>query len=82
MVNSNNSETIIHTKSWELLPWYVNGTLHDSEWQLVDDHIRGCKLCEVEVRRCAVIAAAVRIGDTERWTPSAERIKRILARLS
>ena len=36
-----------HEKAFELLPWYVNGTLSDAEHREVERHMRNCLPCRV-----------------------------------
>jgi len=38
-----------HATADALLPWYVNGTLHDEELSFVEEHVRGCVPCQREV---------------------------------
>ena len=49
-----------HQKVWEILPWYVNGTLEGDEHEFVARHILRCQSCADEVVRCQSIATAVR----------------------
>ena len=34
-----------------LLPWYANGTLADDERQYVEDHVRACLTCHLELKK-------------------------------
>ena len=70
-----------HQAIWELLPWYVNDTLGESERNRVAQHIAECKTCEEEILRYRTIAAAVRTNDSAAWSPSPERVSRIMARV-
>jgi anti-sigma factor RsiW len=42
----------IHRRVWELLPWYVNGTLAEREREQVELHLAGCAGCQAEERAC------------------------------
>jgi hypothetical protein len=48
-----------HQIAWELLPWFVSGTLDDSERNLVDEHLKTCLVCRRELGALAALADAV-----------------------
>jgi anti-sigma factor RsiW len=70
-----------HRQAWELLPWYVNGTLSGQDLDLVTGHLSGCAACAEEVARCRDLAVAVGAMSTVQTAPSAERLARLLARI-
>ncbi|HSL83736.1 MAG TPA: zf-HC2 domain-containing protein [Thermoanaerobaculia bacterium] len=39
-----------HEEVWDLLPWYVNGTLDEGETLTVEEHLEACGICREEVR--------------------------------
>lgn len=39
-----------HEEVWDLLPWYVNGTLDERETLTVEEHVGACGICREEVR--------------------------------
>jgi hypothetical protein len=39
-----------HEEVWDLLPWFVNGTLDDGEVPAVEEHLEACGICREEVR--------------------------------
>lgn len=39
-----------HEEAWDLLPWYVNGTLEEDEFRGVEEHVEHCGICREEVR--------------------------------
>lgn len=47
--NENGGAYAEHQKAWELLPWYVNGTLEPEEWVSVSRHLASCTACVREV---------------------------------
>lgn len=51
---------------WEILPWYVNGTLDASETRRVEAYIETCPLCAAEVREQRRLAEELaQIGPAE-----------------
>ena len=70
-----------HQKVWEILPWYVNGTLEGHEHEFVARHILRCQSCADEIVRCQSIAAAVRSSEEPARTPSPEHFARLMERI-
>ena len=70
-----------HQKVWEILPWYVNGTLEGDEHEFVARHILRCQSCADEVARCQSIATAVRSAEAAASTPSPEHFARLMERI-
>jgi hypothetical protein len=70
-----------HQKVWEILPWYVNGTLAGHEHELVARHILRCQSCADEVARCQSIATAVRSAEEAARTPSPEHLAHLMERI-
>ena len=70
-----------HQKVWEILPWYVNGTLEGHEHEFVARHIQRCPTCADEVVRCQSIATAVRNAEEAVRTPSPEHFARLMERI-
>jgi anti-sigma factor RsiW len=71
----------VHREVWELLPWYVNGTLDGQESQRVARHLSTCSACQTELTRCHDLAAAVHAAEEVAWAPSREHLSRVLARI-
>ena len=71
----------LHQEIWELLPWYVNGTLDVQEFQRVEVHLGLCALCQAELVRCRTLATAVQTADEVAWEPSPAHLARLLARI-
>lgn len=69
-----------HQEAWELLPWYVNGTLVSDELRAVEEHLERCPLCRGEVAAGEDLALAVRRA-AEPPQPAGDRFGRLLARL-
>jgi hypothetical protein len=78
---SDQSDGNQHQKVWEILPWYVNGTLEGHEHELVARHILRCQSCADEVARCQSIAAAVRSAEEAARTPSPEHLAHLMERI-
>jgi hypothetical protein len=78
---SDQSDGNQHQKVWEILPWYVNGTLESHEHELVARHILKCQSCADEVARCQSIATAVRSAEEAARTPSPEHLAHLMERI-
>ena len=78
---SDQSDGNHHQKVWEILPWYVNGTLEGHEHDFVARHILRCQSCADEVVRCQSIATAVRSSEEAARTPSPENLARLMERI-
>jgi hypothetical protein len=70
-----------HQRVWELLPWYVNGTLAMSEREQVESHLAACPRCQEETRVCRRTAdEIVRAGEVAP-SPHPVQFQRMLARI-
>jgi hypothetical protein len=78
---SDQSDGNHHQKVWEILPWYVNGTLEGHEHEFVARHILRCQSCADEVVRCQSIATAVRSAEEAMRMPSPEQLARLMERI-
>ena len=72
---------VVHQEIWELLPWYVNGTLNIQEFQRVEAHLALCADCQGELARCRSLATVVRTADDVAWEPSPAHLARLMARI-
>ncbi len=70
-----------HTRVWELLPWYVNGTLSASESETVQAHLADCPQCQREVARCARLATTVKSSGQDVWAPTPKHLSAVWARI-
>ncbi len=68
-----------HPHIEELLPWYLNGTLGDSERRTVADHLRDCTECVRELDALKHVQAAVCEAAEEAREPSPFLLTRALA---
>ena len=68
-----------HQEVWELLPWYVNGTLEDRERQRVDRHLRTCVYCQKEVERCDQIAGIIQGSDEPPVSSASQQFAKLMA---
>lgn len=71
----------LHQRIWELLPWYANGTLGETEKRTVEEHAAQCERCREEVQACRQLGEAVRLTAAEAPTPHPARLSRLTARL-
>src|SRR5436305_4868520 len=70
-----------HQRVWELLPWYVNGTVSSQDRERVEAHMAGCRRCQDEVEACRRTAAAIKgLGDVAP-SPHPVQLQRVLARI-
>lgn len=60
-----------HDDIWELIPWYVNGSMTPEDMALVKRHIDGCAECTVELSRQRTVAA--RMSTDETYAHNTER---------
>ena len=70
-----------HEQARELLPWFANGTLDESERKGVADHLTTCGACQSEIESLDRVGRAVReplAGED----PEAGNLDEILARIA
>lgn len=70
----------LHQRIWELLPWYANGTLGETERRAVEEHAERCERCREEAQACRQLGDAVRTA-VEAPTPHPARLSRLMSRL-
>ena len=73
------SETDLHHRVAELVPWYVNGTLEGRDRDAVTAHLPSCPACREEVARCQTLAAAVQMAVDSAGAPGPGGLERVLA---
>lgn len=79
--STNTSGGTSHQDILELLPWFVNGTLSDTEAARVAAHVRDCADCAHELAQCRVMAEGVKeISDNtiNTWQPSATHFANLM----
>lgn len=54
---------IVHEEMKELLPWFVNGTLNESEQSLVHRHLDDCEECREDVQQLIELSGAFSAPD-------------------
>jgi anti-sigma factor RsiW len=54
------SQSITHSRAFELLPWLVNGSLGAGERDIVEQHVRSCLACHRELKEQQRLRAALR----------------------
>jgi anti-sigma factor RsiW len=79
--SNDQSDARRHEEVWEILPWYVNGTLDDHEHDIVARHILTCQTCVDEVARCQSMAGAIRRAEGALPTPSPANLARLMERI-
>ncbi|PYQ59527.1 MAG: hypothetical protein DMF53_18620 [Acidobacteria bacterium] len=71
----------VHQRVWELLPWYVNGSLAERERERVETHLAACLRCQEEERICRRTAGEVAKGGEVAPAPHPVQLQRMLARI-
>jgi anti-sigma factor RsiW len=62
-----------------LLPWYVNGTLSESDRQQLDRHLATCPACRAELEELARLKSDLRTFYASQPGPSSHAAQRVLA---
>jgi Putative zinc-finger len=63
------SQSITHSRAFELLPWLVNGSLGAEERELVEQHVRSCLACHRELKEQQRLRAALRAQPVVHLSP-------------
>jgi anti-sigma factor RsiW len=71
----------LHRRVWELLPWYVNGSLSQRERERIETHLAVCRLCREEERTSRRTAEMVKGAGEVAPTPHPVQLQRVLARI-
>jgi hypothetical protein len=71
----------VHQRVWELLPWYVNGSLAERERERVEAHLAACLRCQGEERVSRHLAGAVARAGEVAPAPHPVQLQRMLARI-
>ena len=72
----------VHAEVWNLLPWYVNGTLDADDLELVEAHLTQCLTCRTELAEqteIARLAAETDVLDSVMETSLAKMHERLAA---
>jgi len=75
-----------HQTTQELLPWYLNGSLGGGEAEQVEEHLRGCAECRLELEAERLLHSAYIVSELPpdagpRWTSCARGSSRPLPRV-
>lgn len=70
-----------HRRVWDLLPWYANGTLVDSERRAVESHLAACLTCRTELEACRGLGEALSQAPETAPAPHPAQLARVLARI-
>lgn len=69
-----------HREAWELLPWFVNGSLSDSQAQRLEDHLEKCPECRCEYQEQLLIREQMQSQEVVLYAPHAS-LRKLLARI-
>lgn len=70
-----------HQRVWELLPWYVNGSLDQPARERVEAHLAACRRCQEEESACRRTAAEIARAGEVAPSPHPIQFQRVLARI-
>lgn len=70
-----------HQETWELLPWYVNGTLQHHEREKVEQHLVVCARCAEELVRCQQMAATVQCAENVPTSSASAQFAKLSAKI-
>src|SRR5258708_26882615 len=71
----------VHQRIWDLLPWFVNGTLSDLDRERVEEHAAVCRRCRDEVEACRQTAVTIKGLGEVTPSPHPVQLQRVLARI-
>lgn len=60
---------LAHEDSWLLLPWLANGRMAHAERARLEEHVRGCVLCERELTQQRLLCEALTEPDRITYAP-------------
>jgi len=60
---------LAHEESWLLLPWLANGRVSNAERTRLEEHVRGCVLCERELAQQRLMCEALVEPDRVTYAP-------------
>ena len=63
------SEPLDHARAFELLPWFINGSLAGEEREAVELHLRSCLPCRRELKEQRRLSAALRLQPAVHLSP-------------
>jgi anti-sigma factor RsiW len=73
------THTALHQQSWELLPWYVNGTLDEAQAQRIEAHLAQCETCREEYAGQSLLRQHMRDDESVLHAPHASLQKLMAA---
>lgn len=69
-----------HEQCWQLLPWFVNGTLNESQVRQVEAHLVECEACRGEMAQQSLLRELMRGDEGVLHAPHAS-LHKVLARI-
>jgi hypothetical protein len=80
MKSSDRSRDSAHQECWELLPWFVNGTLNESQVRQVEAHLVDCADCRDEMANQSLLRQLMRSDEGVLHAPHAS-LHKVLAQI-
>lgn len=74
------SRDLAHRQCWELLPWFVNGTLNESQVRQVEAHLADCEDCRGEMAQQSLLRQLMRSDEGVLHAPHAS-LHKVLAQI-
>lgn len=71
-----------HRRAWELIPWYVNGTLEPAERDRVEAHLAVCPDCRAEADLCRELVEAGGRPEDLAPAPHPAQLDRLVDRIA
>lgn len=68
-MNIDRDKTMSHRRAWELLPWYVNGSLDGGELEALEAHLGDCEACRHELALEERWAREIRASEELVYSP-------------
>src|SRR5512134_3069911 len=80
-MKSEKEQTLMHEEAFELLSWYVNESLSETETAKVKTHLSVCNECQQEIEMLNELKNAVRLSNETLPSPSTQVFESVMNRI-